>query len=84
MSSLSIRNMNTAMRELEIALEVRVVPSVLSTEKSHYWHVQRKAKRGNKWIFVCEYFGTKSEAAAFWCKSYRGRYGFRLKHLMEY
>lgn len=54
-----------------------------AAEPSHYWHIERKAKRGNRWIFVRDYQGTKREAAQLFNKFFRGR-GYRLRHLLSY
>ena len=53
-------------------------------EKSHYWHVERKARRGSRWIFVRDLMATKSEAADVWNKRYRGRKDYRLRHKLTY
>lgn len=90
MSSLSIRRMNFTLQEMEHERARQTtkwyasLPEDMKADRTHYWHVERKAKRGRKWIFVCEYFGTKSDVAAFWRKSFMGKAGYRLHHLMSY
>jgi endo-alpha-1,4-polygalactosaminidase (GH114 family) len=90
MSALSIRHMNFTLQRME---HVRAqqdeawfasLPEAEKTERTRYWHVYRKAKRGNKWVFVCEYFGTKAMAARFWVKNFQGKKTYRLRHLLRY
>lgn len=91
MSSLSIRHMNYTLQVMEHERDIRDAALFASlsdeekAERTHYWHVERKAKRGkNKWIFQREFFGTKADAANFWNRNYRGRKDIRLHHILEY
>jgi phage terminase large subunit-like protein len=55
-------------------------------KRSHYWFVEKKSKRGKKWIVVRDLQMTKREAAEYFCKHLRLRtdYKFRLRHIMKY
>ena len=56
-----------------------------STGEIHYWHVERKAKRGKKWIFVGRFFCTKEHIAEVWTQHYRyNDVKHRLVHMMKY
>lgn len=86
MTALSIRHMNhtLALRETLAEDREQSTPSI-KRESQHYWHIQRKAKRGNRWIFHCEFFGSKSDVAEFWRKNFQGRSKqYRLRHLLKY
>lgn len=78
MKSIIAMNSVVGGRELE-AVDV----SSINIEETHYWHVERRAKRGKRWIFVRDLIGTKKEAAELWNKFFRGK-GFRLRHMMKY
>ncbi len=90
MTALSIREMRFALREREVtqaqqdAVWYASLSDAEKANRSHYWHVERKAKRGQKWIHVTELFATKQRAAEYWNKNFRGRAGFRLRHLHSY
>ena len=90
MSSLAIRHMNFTLQTMahlknaEDAAWYASLPESEKANRTHYWHVERKAKRGKKWIFVCQLFATKSEAAEIWAKRFQGRAGYRLRHLLKY
>lgn len=89
MSALSIRKMNFTLQTMEhIRAEQDTawylsLPAEEKAEKSHYWHVQRKAKRGKKWIFVRDLQATKREAAEYF-KKYCQPGVHRLHHLLNY
>jgi len=84
--------MNVIMGELEmvqISEEMKAYKENPPVERSHYWHVERLAKRkknGRKnWIFVRELWATKSEAAETFCKHFRdGDTTYRLRHMTAY
>ena len=91
MTALSIRHMNFTLqqREHEQARQDAAwyanLPAEEKVETHHYWWIQRKAKRGKKWIFVAEFFGTKSQIAEYWRKNYQGKgKQFRLRHMLKY
>lgn len=91
MTALSIRHMRFTLRMREQdqarrdAEAYAALPDEVKAEPLHYWHVERKAKRGkNKWIFVREFFGSKRDAAGFWARNYQGRSDVRLHHVLEY
>ncbi len=94
MSALSIRHMKFALREIEAAQEKKEAAEYArrpaDAPRSHYWWIERKAKRNKNgktnWIFVRDYFGTKSEAAEFFRKYFQNRSDgtFRLKHQHSY
>lgn len=76
MSSLSIRNMNRVIGEREL----EPINYAAIRRDVHYWIIRRRAKRGrDKWIYVCDFIGTKSEVAEYWKKHFTGK-GFRLFH----
>ena len=83
MASASILGMNysTGLDELNSSLA-----NNQPTERTHYWKIERKAMRGKGWTTVkgLDLYMTKSEAAEFWCKHYRGKAEFRLRHLLAY
>jgi hypothetical protein len=89
--SISIRHMNLTLRaqEQEQARQDAQWYDRLSAEekadRSHYWHIERKAKRGNRWILHAEFFGTKKQVADYWRKNFQGKSKqFRLLHLLAY
>jgi hypothetical protein len=87
--SLSIRHMRFTMREQEqrrIEEDARRYAALSAEEKAereHYWHIEKKMKRGG-WKLHGPFYGTKSEAARFWNKYFRGNKEFRLRHIYEY
>lgn len=82
MSSLSIRNMNFVLGSVE--LNSATVQPLNKADRSHYWHIERKTKRGNRWVFHSEFFGSKGEAADHWRRFFIGKKTFRLRHLLAY
>jgi hypothetical protein len=89
MTALSIRNMNFTLRDLEQqrAEEDARRYAALSTEekeeREHYWHIERRMKRGG-WKHYRPFYGTKREVARFWVKFFKGNKEFRLHHMLEY
>lgn len=81
MASMRIISMNQVIGQFELA---QTAPLASNREQLHYWHIQRKTKKG--WRFVCEFTGTKHEAADYFCKWFREseRGTFRLKHQVAY
>ena len=79
--------MPTRPHQLRDAFEALVV--VLPTDKaeqSHYWHIQKRNKKG-QWDTVKQFIGTKREAAVYWTKQYRWRNDgnqYRLHHMLTY
>lgn len=93
MSSLAYRRMNFTLqvREQEEARRSAAwyasLPEEEKAEKSHYWHIERKSKKGKnkKWIFVSDLYATKSSAAETFKKIRRdGSVKFRLRHILTY
>ena len=91
MSSLAIRHMNFTLHEMEqieaqkSAAWYASLTDAERSDRSHYWFIERKARRGKGWIYVHDYVGTKSEAAVFFCKHLRDRDDkFRLRHMLIY
>jgi hypothetical protein len=83
MSALSIRHMNIAIVAKEQLMEeqMKSLPTIKDT--IHYWHIERKSKRGKKWIYTGQYFCTKEEMARIWVKFFRDG-NHRLRHMMKY
>lgn len=73
--------MNYVIGQLELS---QAAPVANNRERLHYWHILRKTPKG--WKFVCEFTGTKREAADYFCKWFREseRGKFRLKHQVAY
>lgn len=91
MSALSIRHMNFSLQALaHIEAQKQTawyasLPAEERADRSHYWNIERKAKRGNKWIFVRDLQATKTEAAEIFCKHFKNRdVKYRLRHLLSY
>ncbi len=91
MSALSIRRMNFTLQALEhIEAQKQTawyasLPAEERAVRSHYWFIERKAKRGNKWIFVRDLQATKREAAELFVKHFRNsERSFRLRRLLSY
>lgn len=91
MSALSIRRMNFTLQTLEHIESLKQaawyasLPAEEKVVRSHYWNIERKAKRGNKWIFVRDLQATKTEAAEIFCKHFKNRdVKYRLRHLLSY
>ena len=94
MSALSIRRMNftlQTMAHIQAAQDSEWyanLPEEVKADRTHYWHLQRQAKRKRNgkiaWIYMQDLYMTKSEVARFWNQHYRGQKEFRLKHLMSY
>lgn len=83
MTSPSILGMNQTVALLEQLAEDRdkSQPGAGRYEE-HYWHIQRKAKRGKRWIFHLEFFGSKAQVADYWRDHFRGKgKGYRLVHV---
>ena len=59
---------------------------IVNYERSHYWVIERKAKRGKKkWIYVRALQATKKEIAAIFVKHFRNRKDkHRLRHIFSY
>ena len=83
MAYLSIRSMNIALVAREQIADAYYQSMKPVKREVHYWHVERKAKRGKKWIFVSRFYVTKAEMAELWNKYYRGG-GYRLVHMLKY
>ena len=90
MTALSIRRMNFTLQALAHIRDQRdaewyaSLPNEQRDERSHYWFVKRRAKRGGKWVFVCDFIGTKAETARFWKKHFQGKKDHRLFHQLRY
>ena len=84
MTALSIRRMNQTLVLMEQLAEDREKSLPAKRDSQHYWHIERKAKRGNRWIHHSEFFGTKSDVADHWRKYFQGKKEFRLVHLLKY
>lgn len=85
MTALSIRRMNETMVWKEQMVDVFYQTMKPTERVIHYWHVERKAKRGKKWIFVSRFYVTKAEMAELFCKYYRNdERSYRLVHMMRY
>lgn len=83
MTALSIRNMNWTMVMNEQTADAYYQSLRPVKKEIHYWHVERKAKRGKKWIFVSRFYCTKADMAEVFKKYYRDG-SHRLVHLMKY
>ena len=91
MPALSILHMHFTMTEMERIRDIQLAEAYASrpadAETTHYWHIERKAKRKKNgktnWIFVKHFYGTKSEAAEMFRKHYQGQ-GYRLRHILTY
>jgi hypothetical protein len=89
MTALSIRNMRITMREQEQqraeddARRYAALSAEERAEPEHYWHIERRKKRGG-WKFYKPFYGTKREVARFWVKCFKGNKEFRLHHMLEY
>ena len=92
MSALSIRHKDFTMqrnehiRNTQNAAWYASLPEEVKVDRTHYWWLERKAKHGKGWIKVRrgDLYMTKSEVAVFWCKHYRGKKEFRLRHWMKF
>ena len=86
MAATSIRYMNITMVAREqIADAYYKTLKPVNRAAIHYWHVERKAKRGKKWIFVSRFYCTKAEMAELFCKYYRNdQRSYRLVHMLKY
>ena len=85
MTALSIRRMHETVVLMEQRAEDREMSLPATRETQHYWWVERKARRGKKWIFVAEFFGSKRDVADFWRKNYQHKSKqFRLRHMLKY
>jgi len=89
--SLSIRNMNFTLQFMEHERDRKnhewymSLPADVRANRSHYWFLERKAKRGKKWIFVRDIVATKSEVAVLFVKHFRTpNRQYRLRHLLAY
>lgn len=80
MSSTAWHNMNWTIGLQELESE----PRIENAERTHYWHIQRKARRGSGWKTQGEYYTTKREMARIWIRNFRGKAGYRLRHLLAY
>ena len=69
MTTLAIINMRQSPLHPHNLRDFAVAPTTLPTERSHYWFIERKSVRGNKWIFVRDFIGTKCEVAALYVLS---------------
>jgi hypothetical protein len=78
----SILSMHRTVDDLERMQDERDAALPARTERSHYWHVERKTKRG--WKFHAPFYGTKREVARFWSKHFIGNKEFRLRHVLAY
>lgn len=91
MTALSIRRMNFTLQTMEQiqskkdAAWYASLSEARRNDKTHYWFIERKAKRGNKWIIVRDLQATKSEAAELFVKYFRSRTPkCRLRHILVY
>lgn len=85
MAAPSIRHMNITLVAREQIADAYYQTLKPTKREIHYWHVERKAKRGKKWIFVGRFFCTKAEMAEKWVADYRYRDDkHRLVHMMRY
>lgn len=85
MAAPSIRHMNITLVAREQIADAYYQTLKPVKREIHYWHVERKAKRGKKWIFVARFFVTKAEMAELFCKYYRNdQRSYRLVHMMRY
>ena len=80
MALASIIAMNHAIGADDLTSDSSSVPA---RERSHYWHIERRNKRG-QWKFDGEFIGTKAEVATYWRKFFRGKKNFRLSHEVAY
>lgn len=83
MAALSIRSMNITMVFNEQIADAYYQTLKPAPEPIHYWHVERKAKRGKKWLFVSRFYCTKAQMVETWCKFYRNG-SYRLVHMLKY
>ncbi len=84
MAAPSIRHMNITMVFNEQIADVYHKTLKPARMPTHYWHVERKAKRGKKWIFVSRFYLTKAQMAETWRKYYRESGNYRLVHMLKY
>lgn len=83
MAAPSIRHMNITMVFNEQIADAYYQTLKPAKRVIHYWHVERKAKRGKKWIFVSRFYCTKADMAEVFKKYYRDG-NHRLVHMMKY
>lgn len=85
MAATSIRHMNITLVAREQIADAYYQTLKPAKSETYYWHVERKAKRGNKWIFVARFFCTKAEMARLWITHYcHLDVKHRLVHMMRY
>lgn len=85
MTSPSILGMNQTVALNEQRAEEREKSLPPSSDSQHYWHVERKAKRGNRWLFHAHFYGSKRDVAEYWRKNFQDKSKqFRLRHLLKY
>ena len=83
--SLSITNMNYSPLHPDNLRDFATIPTTKTAERSHYWFIERKAVRGNKWIFVRDFIGTKREVAALYSNHFQHHVPrIRVRHMMSY
>lgn len=89
MTALSILEMNRTLVAREYAMDDYLKTLPRDLEPKHYWHIYRKSrskfprKGERKWVFVCDFVGTKADVAKFWNTHFRDG-DHRLKHLLKY
>ena len=85
MTTLAIINMRQSPLHPHNLNDFAVAPTMQTTERSHYWFIERKSVRGNKWIFVRDFIGTKREVAALYVKYFQHQSpACRIRHQMSY
>lgn len=85
MTTLAMINMRQSPLHPQNLIDFAVAPTTKPAERSHYWFIERKAVRGNRWIFVRDFIGTKREVAALYSKHFQHQTPrIRVRHMMSY